>query len=251
MNRDQMTVRQWQETYRAGAYKSRDADIQQAAGWWDWECRNDALAGRLKKIAPVVMRIKEPLILDGYSVWFSTHRSDRKSLYDNVQFEPLDRAKQDGFFMIYIGNADEQSRLTLYTRRYGLHAPEFGCERTCEMIQYISGMAREMDHGVRPPFLDEKEAAVEYILFRGTVLPSRALRQEGEHSYSFLDRDDGRRKTVHVSASLEDGPPGFQAEGAVSINGFYVSCPEDTEKAVDVPEKKQKNTHKQKVEVER
>lgn len=246
MNAEMMSVRQWQENYRAGAYRDKDAGAQRMAGWWVWECQNDALAGRLKKIAPVVMGIKEPLILDGYSVWFSNHLSDRESLYDNVQFEPLNRAKKDDFFMIHIGNEDEQDRLTLYTGRYGLHAPEFGCERTREMIQYISGMARELDQGIRPPFLDEKDAAVGYILRRGGVLPSRALRREGEHSYSFLDRDDGRRKTVHVAAGLEDAPPGFQAERAVQINGFYVSCPEDAEKAVETAQPSRKKSHEKK-----
>ena len=151
---EMMPVRQWQDNYRAGAYKDKDVGAQRTAGWWEWECPNDTLARRLKEIAPVVMRIKEPLILDGYSVYFSNHLSNRKSLYDNVQFEPMNRAKKNDFFMIYVGNQDERDRLTLYTRRYGLNAPEFGCERIGEMVQYISGMARELDQGIRPPFLD-------------------------------------------------------------------------------------------------
>lgn len=251
MNPDVLTVRQWQEQYRAGAYEGKDVGAQRMAGWWEWECRNDTLAGRLKKIAHMVMKIKELLILDGYSVYFSNHLSDRKSLYDNVQFEPLNRAKKNDFFMIYIGNEDERDRLTLYIGRYGLDTPEFGCERTREMVQYISGMARELDQGIKPSILEEKEAVVGYILRRSTALPSRALRREGEHSYSFLDRDDGRRKTVHVAASLEDAPPGFQAEGSIQINGFYVSCPEDAVKTVTVPQKKKTSPRKKKMGVER
>ena len=92
---------------------------------------------------------------------------------------------------------------------------------------------------------------MEYILFRDTGHPSRALRREGEHSYSFLDWGDGRRKTVHVAASLEDAPPGFQAEGSIQINGFYVSCPEDAVKTVTVPQKKKTSPRKKKMGVER
>lgn len=249
--RENISVRQWQALYRGGAFAGKDLDTQRAAGWWDWECHDTALAGRLKKIASVVMGIKEPLILDNYSVCFSNHRTDRELLYDNMQFEPLDKAEEIGFFMIFVGYPEEPYQFTLYTRRFGIHTAEFGCERACEMVQYISGVARESSQGIRPPFLDEKEAAVEYILFRGTVLPSRALRREGEHSYSFQDRDDGRRKIVHVSASLEDGPPGFRADGAVEVNGFYVFCPEDAEKAVNVREKRQKGTRKKREETER
>lgn len=247
---EMMPVREWQENYRAGAYKDKDVWAQRTAGWSTWECPNGDLTRRLKEIARMIMKIKEPLILDGYSVYFSNNLSNRKSLYDNVEFEPMNRAKKDHFFMIYMGNEDERDRLTLYTGRYGLDTPEFGCERTRDMIQYISGMARELDQGIRPPFLEEKGAAAGYILRRDTVHPSRALRREGEHSYSFLDQDDGRRKILHVAASMEDTPPGFQAEGAVQINGFYVSCPDDAQKAVEATRPSKKKSHKKK-EVER
>lgn len=94
-----------------------------------------------------------------------------------------------------------------------------------------------------PTILDEKQAVMEYILFWNSIFPLD-LRREGEHSYSFLDRDDGRRKTVHVAARLEETPPGFQAEGSVRINRLYVSCPDDRAKeAVILPPKK---SHKKK-----
>ena len=49
-----------------------------------------------------------------------------------------------------------------------------------------------------------------------------------------------------MAASLEDAPPGFQAEGAVQINGFYVSCPEDAQKAVEIIPISKKKSHKKK-----
>lgn len=247
MNEYQLTVRQWQENYRAGAYRSKEVDIQRAAGWWNWNCRDDALAGRLRLIAPVVMKLNEPFLLDHYRVWFVNEGKWRKAVYDSVRFEPLDGGSDDiKFFKVDLRSPEESDNWTLYTKRFGLHAPEFGCCHVHDMAKYISTMARELEQGVRPPFLDEKAAAVEYILFRDTALPSRALRREGEHSYSFLDQDDGRRKTVHVAASLEDAPPGFQAEGAIQINGFYVSCPDDAQKTVEVPRPSKKRSHKKK-----
>lgn len=250
---ENISVRQWQENYRAGAYRSREVDIQRAAGWWDWNCRSDALAGRLRLIAPVVMKLNESFILDHYCVWFVNEGKWREAIYDSVRFEPLDGGPDDvKFFKVDFRNPKEPDKWTLYTKRFGLHAPEFGCGHVDEMVTYIAGLARELEQGVRPAFLDEKAAAVEYILFRDAVHPSRALRREGEHSYSFLDWDDGRRKTVHVAASLEDAPPGFQTEGAVQVNGFYVFCPEDSEKTVAVSQKRAKSPRKKKTkEVER
>lgn len=244
---EDIPVRQWQEKYQAGAYASKDVDVQRLAGWWNWNCRSDALAGRLKLIAPVVMKIKDPFILDNYFVWFINTTAHDELVYDSIRFQPLDRVK-DGleFFKIDFRSPDESDLWTLYTQRFGLYAPEFSCGHVRDMAKYIADMAWEMEHGVKPPFLDEKAAAVEYILNRDTIRPARALRREGERSYSFQDMDDGKRKTVYVAAGLEDVPPGFQAEGAVQINGFYVSCPETEEEAPAIPAKSAKAAQKQK-----
>ena len=66
---DELSVRQWQEQFRAGAFDAKDIHIQCTAGWCDWFCQDEALAGRLKKIARVVMGITDPFILDNYYVW--------------------------------------------------------------------------------------------------------------------------------------------------------------------------------------
>ena len=66
MTKDEISVRQWQEQYQAGAFSARDTDTQYTAGWESWVCQDYALADRLKKIAPVVMGITDPYILDNF-----------------------------------------------------------------------------------------------------------------------------------------------------------------------------------------
>lgn len=235
---DELSIRQWQELYQAGAFDSKDVIIQRQAGWWDWHCHWDALAGRLKRIAPVVTGIKEPMLLDNYSIWFANVRSPgRKAVYDHVQFEPMGTERSGKIFRIEFGNPNQPEKWALYTERFSFAAPEYGCARVRDMIQYISIMACELEQGIRPPFLDEKKAAVGYILGRNVLYPSRALQREGEHSYSFLDRDDGRRKTVHVAHSLKDVPPDFQTSSTREIYGLYVYCPEDAGKSLPPSEK--------------
>ena len=55
----EMSVRQWQERFRAGDFSSEDRAVQCEAGWYDWFCQDDALAGRLQKLSKVVMGITE------------------------------------------------------------------------------------------------------------------------------------------------------------------------------------------------
>lgn len=247
MTQDAMSIRQWQERYHAGAFRGKEVAVQQEAGWWNWHCRDDALAGRLTRIAPVIMGLKESSLLDEFTVWFINEVGRDKLVYDSVRFEPLSGLRDDTkFFKVDFCGLDEPDRWTLYTGRFSLHAPEFGCGHVHDMTKYIDNLGRELTQGIRPAFLEEKAAAVEYILHRPVILPSRALRREGEHSYSFLDRDDGRRRTVHVTRSPEDVPPEARAAGSREINGLYVYCPEDMGIPLQEHPKNIKKSHKKK-----
>ena len=225
MSSDEITVRQWQENYRTGAYRSKDVDIQRGAGWWNWNCRNDALAGRLRLIAPVIMKLNEPFVLNHYCVWFVNEGKWREAIYDSVRFEPLDGGPDDvKFFKVDFRNPKEPDKWTLYTKRFGLHSQEFGCGHVDEMVTYIVGLARELEQGVRPPFLDEKAAAVKYIMFRDTVHPSRALRREGKEPVVLL----GFRTAGDVLLEKEFAALGTQVhiateDGSAGRKGFVTA----------------------------
>ena len=101
---DELSVRQWQEQFRAGAFDSKDTAVQREAGWWDWHCLYDALAGRLKKIAPAIMGIESPLILDHCAVWFVNEYTENKLLYDSARFEQLGGPINDLIFMVNLND---------------------------------------------------------------------------------------------------------------------------------------------------
>ena len=61
---DNISVREWQKKFRNGDFDSKNWIVQCEAGWYDWFCKDDALAGRLKRISSVVMGISSPYILD-------------------------------------------------------------------------------------------------------------------------------------------------------------------------------------------
>lgn len=241
---DEISVRQWQELYRAGAFEGKELDIACKAGWRDWHCRFDALAGRLKLIAPVVTGIQESVILDHYFLWFANVRcSGRKAVYDRVWFEALDSVRKGRAFYLEHNNPNEPEKWTLYTERFGFQSPEFGCTRTRDMIKYISRMAPELEQGIRPSFLDEQAAAARYALRRSPLYPSGAVCRTGSHSYSFLDWS-GRKKTIHVARSRKDIPPEYQTPGIMRVNRLYVYCPEDAGEDLSAPQRIKKKSSK-------
>ena len=143
----EMSVRQWQERFRSGDFNSRDLSVQCEAGWYYWFCRDEALAGRLKKLSSVVLGIRAPFILDNYYVWFKNNCPMAGPLYDDVRFEPLSGERDGKYFVVSLDSPHEQTKWVLYTERYGYDAPEFGSGNVWDgehKFSYISRKDRQL-----------------------------------------------------------------------------------------------------------
>ena len=146
-----ISVRRWQELYRLGAFDGKDRATQCEAGWYDWFCRDEALAGRLKKIAPVVMGITDPFILDNFYVWFKNNCPVCDPLYDDIRFEPLSGDRDGKYFVVTKDSPHEKAKWVLYTERYGFNEPEFQCGNVRDMVRYLNRLGPELARGVPDP----------------------------------------------------------------------------------------------------
>ena len=217
----EMSVRQWQERFRAGDFSSRDRSVQCEAGWYDWFCRDEALAGRLKKLSGVVLGITDPFILDNYYVWFKNNCPVYGPLYDDVRFEPLSGERDGKYFVISLDSPHEQMKWALFTERYGYDAPEFECGNVRDMVKYVNAIAPELAQGIQPPFVKEKEAVGAYVR-QHEGKDAYCVRREGAHRFTYLSSCDWKYRPIAVSTTLEDIPEGFDAGQAEKHGGLYV-----------------------------
>ena len=149
--RENISVGEWQTLYRAGAFDAKERAVQCEAGWYDWFCRDESLAGRLKQLAPVVMGITDPFILDNYYVWFKNNCPMAGPLYDDVRFDPLTGERDGKYFLVTKDSPHEKAKWVLYTERHGFDEPEFQCANVRDMIRYVNRLGPELVQGVPDP----------------------------------------------------------------------------------------------------
>ena len=220
---EDISVRQWQERFKAGAFDSPDHDTQCRAGWYDWFCQDKALAGRLKKIAKVVMGITSPFILDNYYVWFKNNLLASGPLYDDVRFEPLSGNRDGKYFVVTLDYPPARAKWALITERYDFGVPEFVCANVREMIQRVNKLGAELERGDPSPLITEEKAVAAYIASQPDLKEFTDLHRIDGHTYSIFLARENRKEFIHAAMTPLCAPAGFQAEQAVQIDGIYVS----------------------------
>ena len=142
--KENISVREWQNRFRAGAYDGRDTATQCTAGWYDWFCRDEALANRLQKIAKVVMGITSPFILDNYYIWFKNNALVSGPMYDDVRFEPLSGERDGKYFLVALDRPGAGGKWSLCTERSN-YQTEYSCGNVRDMIRYVNDLGAELE----------------------------------------------------------------------------------------------------------
>lgn len=79
-----LTVREIREMAKNGNIQELSDEL-----WYDWFCSDKALLSKTKRMVGMLSKVKNPTILDNYTVWFKNNCPCCGPLYDDIRFEPL------------------------------------------------------------------------------------------------------------------------------------------------------------------
>lgn len=223
MIQNKISVRQWQEMFRAGIFHQDAFHIPEEAGWDDFY---DPLNNKgLQNLSKLVMSITHPFVLDNYHVYFLHHTPGVGPMFGCAYFDLLSEDSSKKAFFVALDSPHERKKRVLMTRRYGDGAPEFESGNIRSMSRYINSMAQELEQDIHPAFIAEKQAVALYALFQGEPVSIYVYR-EGNHQFSYTSFQDQRKRTVMAVSDLNEAPPGFVLEKAERIKEIYVYCPD-------------------------
>lgn len=88
MDEKRISIREWIRRFDGGAFEAADVRTQCDAGWFDWFCKDGALAGKTRRLGAKVKQLASSAKVDQDSmyVFFKNNCPMSGTLYDSFSF---------------------------------------------------------------------------------------------------------------------------------------------------------------------
>ena len=115
---ERMKLQRWIGCFICGDFDAEDVKTQIKAGWYDWFCKDTSLYNKLKKMGPIICKIKDggKVDLDKSYVFFKNNCPLCAPLYD--QFKICDIESRDVIFCISIDSPWDSKKYAVNCKDY-------------------------------------------------------------------------------------------------------------------------------------
>lgn len=122
MMSNDMSIKEYQEAFKRGAFNATDVQTQCDAGWYDWFCRDSSLANKTKFLSKPIVKLRDSnrVNLNTMYVFFKNNMSTE--LYDD--FRICDLETGDVLYTVTLREPvapnEDKSMWTVYDVQQGL-----------------------------------------------------------------------------------------------------------------------------------
>jgi len=140
MEEQNMSLREFRIRFLRGEFDSHDVQTQIKAGWYDWFCKDSALAKKTKRLGGVVIQLQDSskLSLDSMYVFFKNNCPLQGRLYDDFRICDMETHNVE-FTVTYKSPHEEEGVYwAVYGRSNAFTLPLFTCRTARELVRWFN-----------------------------------------------------------------------------------------------------------------
>jgi hypothetical protein len=146
MRDDVISIREFQKKFKAKEFNTPDVSTQCKAGWYDWFCKDTALAAKTRKLGNVVMKLQHAgkVDLDKMYVFFKNNCPMKGPLYDDFRICSIETGNV--LFTVQNNSPWEINTWTVYGALNEFKEPLYKTDTVSDLIGWLNEKEESIDY---------------------------------------------------------------------------------------------------------
>jgi len=143
MKEKEMSIKEWQEAYKAGEFEGKDFNTMVKAGWYDWFCKDSSLYNRMKPMARVIVKLMDSkkVNTNKHYIFFKQNCPGVGNLYDSFKICDIKTGKVL-FFVAhkesYGYDKDNIIKWKVYSKQNKFKEPVYKTDDSMELVEWFN-----------------------------------------------------------------------------------------------------------------